>query len=161
MIFSVFDYTCAMIPNDHLLYIKQVKDEPPWNPSTVFRVRVRALFEWQNCTKVAFLFALGAFAVALCINGPLGNSCGFLTVANVAFVPSPWYLARNINVPGISSTRWQIGYSIPIAIYSRDYIGSHDSLSSPGYYTWLTTGESIQHRTVSRGICTFRSAVKL
>jgi hypothetical protein len=32
------------------------------NESTVFRVRVRAQFEWQNCSKVAFVF---------CINGPL------------------------------------------------------------------------------------------
>jgi len=28
---------------------QQEKDEPPRKPSTVFRVRVRALFEWQNC----------------------------------------------------------------------------------------------------------------
>ena len=31
---------------------QQEKDEPPRKPSTVFRVRVRALFEWQNCPKV-------------------------------------------------------------------------------------------------------------
>ena len=61
-----------MIPNDQIWYLKQVKDEPPCNPSTVFRVRVRALFEWQNRSKVkvAFVFALDAFAFALCINGP-------------------------------------------------------------------------------------------
>jgi len=57
------------------LYLKQVKDEPPRNPSTVFRVRVRALFEWQNRSKVAFafVFALDAFAFALCRNGPLNE----------------------------------------------------------------------------------------
>jgi len=66
MIFSVFDYTCAMIPNYQILYLKQVKDDPPQNPPTVFRVRVRALFEWQNRSKVAFSFV---FAFALCING--------------------------------------------------------------------------------------------
>jgi len=70
IIFSVFDYTCA---NDENLYLKQVKDDPPRNPQTVFRVRIRALFEWQNRLKVAFsfVFALDAFAFALCINGPL------------------------------------------------------------------------------------------
>jgi len=68
MIFSVSDYTCAMIPNDHIIYLKQVKDEP----SAVFRLSVRALFEWQNRSKVAvaFVFALDSFAFALCINGP-------------------------------------------------------------------------------------------
>ena len=45
MIFSVSDYTCVMIPNDQILYLNQAKDEPPRNPSTVFRVQVRALFE--------------------------------------------------------------------------------------------------------------------
>jgi len=40
MIFSVSDYTCVMIPNDQILYLKHVKDEPPRNMSTVFRVRV-------------------------------------------------------------------------------------------------------------------------
>jgi len=63
MIFSVSDYTCAMIPNNRILYLKQVKDEPTRNLSTVSRVQVRALFEWQNRSKVAFAFAL-------CINGP-------------------------------------------------------------------------------------------
>jgi len=29
MIFSVSEYTCAMIPNDKIWYLKQVKDEPP------------------------------------------------------------------------------------------------------------------------------------
>jgi len=75
MIFFVSNYTCTMIPNDKIWYLKQVKDEPPRNPSTVSRVRVRALlvFEWQNRSKVAvaFVFALDAFAFALCINGPL------------------------------------------------------------------------------------------
>ena len=72
MIFVVSNYTCTMIPNDQIWYLKQVKDEPPCNPSTVFRVRVRALFEWQNRSKVAvaFVFALDAIAFALCINGP-------------------------------------------------------------------------------------------
>ena len=71
MIFFVSNYICTIIPNDKIWYLKQVKDEPPCNPSTVFRVRVRALFEWQNRSKVAvaFVFALDAFA--LCINGPL------------------------------------------------------------------------------------------
>ena len=66
LIFSVSDYTCTMIPNNQSLYLKQVKDEP----STVFRVRVRALIEWQNRSKVAFafVFSLDAFAYALCIN---------------------------------------------------------------------------------------------
>ena len=45
MIFSVSEYTCAMIPNDQILYLNQAKDELPRNPSTVFRVQVRALFE--------------------------------------------------------------------------------------------------------------------
>ena len=73
MIYSVSDYTCAMISNDQVLYLKQVKYETLRNPSTVFRVRVRALFEWRNRSKVAFafVFALDAFAFALCINGPL------------------------------------------------------------------------------------------
>ena len=72
MIFSGFDYICAMIPNDQIVYLKQVKDDQPRNPSTVFRVWVRSLYEWQNRSKVAFsfLFALDAFAFALCINGP-------------------------------------------------------------------------------------------
>ena len=51
MIFSVSDYTCAILPYDQILYIKQIKDELPRNPSTVFRVRVRALFEWQKPLK--------------------------------------------------------------------------------------------------------------
>ena len=59
-----------MIPNDQILYLKQVKDDPPRNPSTVFRVRVRALFELQNRSKVAFLFVFALDAFALCINGP-------------------------------------------------------------------------------------------
>jgi len=73
MLFFVSNYTCTMIPNDQISYLKQVKDEPPRNPSTVFRVRVRAQFEWQNHSKVAvaFVFTLDAFAFALCINGPL------------------------------------------------------------------------------------------
>jgi len=72
MVFFVSNYTCSMIPNDQIWYLKQEKDEPLCNPSTVFRVRVRALFEWQNRSKVAvaFVFALDAVAVALCINGP-------------------------------------------------------------------------------------------
>jgi len=72
MIFFASNYTCTMIPNDQIWYLKQVKDEPPCNPSKVFRVRVRALFQWQNRLKVAvaFMFALDAFAFALCINGP-------------------------------------------------------------------------------------------
>ena len=69
IIFSVYDYTCAMIPTDQILYLKQVKDEPHRNPSTVFRVRVRALFEWQNRSKVTFALDAFAFAFALCING--------------------------------------------------------------------------------------------
>jgi len=52
MIFSVSDYTCVMIPNDQILYLKQVKDEPPRNPLTVFRVWVHALFECQNRVRV-------------------------------------------------------------------------------------------------------------
>jgi len=28
-IYSVSDYTCAMIPNDQILYLKHVKYEPP------------------------------------------------------------------------------------------------------------------------------------
>ena len=36
MIFSMSDYTCAMIPSDQILFLKQVKDEPPRNPSTVY-----------------------------------------------------------------------------------------------------------------------------
>jgi len=51
MIFFVSNYTCAMIPNDQIWYLRQVKDEPPCNPSTVSRVRVRALFEWQTAQK--------------------------------------------------------------------------------------------------------------
>jgi len=64
MIFFVSNYTCTMIPNDQIWYLKQVKDEQPCNPSTVFRVRVCALFEWQNLSKVAvaFVFVLDAFA---------------------------------------------------------------------------------------------------
>ena len=70
MIFFVSNYTCTMIPNDQIWYLKQVKNEPHCNPSAVFRVRVRALFEWQNRSKVAvaFVFVLDAFAFALCIN---------------------------------------------------------------------------------------------
>jgi len=45
MIFSMSDYNCAMIPNAQILYLKQIIDEPPRNPSTVFRVRVRAVFQ--------------------------------------------------------------------------------------------------------------------
>jgi len=45
MISSVSDYACAAIPNDKILNLKQVKDEPPRNPSTIFRVRVRTVFE--------------------------------------------------------------------------------------------------------------------
>jgi len=75
MIFFVSNYTCTMIPNDQIWYLKQVKEEPPRNPSTVFRVMVRALFEWQNRLKVAvaFVFVLDAFAFALCINRPLST----------------------------------------------------------------------------------------
>ena len=75
MIFSVFDYTCATIPNDQILYLKQVKDDPRRNPPTVLRHRVCAIFEWQNRSNVAFsfVFALDAFAFALCINGHLGR----------------------------------------------------------------------------------------
>jgi len=40
--------TCAIISSDQILYLEQVKDEPPRNPLTVFRFRVRALFECQN-----------------------------------------------------------------------------------------------------------------
>jgi len=68
--YDVSDHTCAMIPNDQLLYLKQVNDEPHRNSSTVFRVWVRALFEWQNSSKVAFVFAFNLDAFALCINGP-------------------------------------------------------------------------------------------
>ena len=75
MISSVSDSTCAMIPNDQILSLTARKRQPPRKPSTVFRVRVHALFEWQNCPKVAFAFAfvleLDAFAFALFINGPL------------------------------------------------------------------------------------------
>jgi len=61
-----------MIPNDKIYISSKLKDEPPRNPWMVFRVRVRNLFEWQNRPKVAFafVFALDAFAFALCINGP-------------------------------------------------------------------------------------------
>ena len=51
MIIFVSNYTCTIIPNDQIWYLKQVKDEPPCNPSTVFRIR--ALFKWQNRSKVA------------------------------------------------------------------------------------------------------------
>jgi hypothetical protein len=49
---------------------KQEKNESPRKPPTVFRVWVRTQVEWQNCSKVAFMFALNTFAFALCINGP-------------------------------------------------------------------------------------------
>ena len=67
---SVSDSTCAMIPNDQILSLTARKRQPPRKPSTVFRVRVHALFEWQNCPKVAFAFVLVLDAFALCINGP-------------------------------------------------------------------------------------------
>ena len=51
-----------MILNDQILYLKHVKDELSRNPSTVFRVRVRALFEQQNRSKVAFAFVSAAVA---------------------------------------------------------------------------------------------------
>jgi len=68
MIFSVSDYTCVMIPNDQILYLKQEKDELHRKPSTVFSFRVHALFEWQNRSNVPFVFALDALASVLCIN---------------------------------------------------------------------------------------------
>ena len=99
MIFSVFDYTCAMIPNDQIVYLEQVKDDPPRNPPTVFRVRVSALFEWQNRSKVAFsfVFALNAFAFALCINGPLVevSMSNFLCVEAFYAVPN-WHFLHKI-----------------------------------------------------------------
>ena len=49
MIFSVFDYTCAMIRNDQILYLQQVKDDRPRNPPTVFRVR--ALLNGKTARK--------------------------------------------------------------------------------------------------------------
>jgi len=63
MIFFVSNYTCTMISNDQIWYLKQVKDEPSRNPSTVFRVRVRALFEWQNRSKVAVAVRVGRVRV--------------------------------------------------------------------------------------------------
>ena len=69
MISSMSDSTCAMIPNDQILSLTAKKRQPPRKLSTVFRVWVHALFEWQNCPKVAFVLVLDAFA--LCINGPL------------------------------------------------------------------------------------------
>ena len=68
------DKTEAMIleiEKNHVLYDKADKDykvimrkkrhmESNWTESRTDRyvVRVRALFEWQNCSKVAFVFAL-------------------------------------------------------------------------------------------------------
>ena len=48
----VFDFACAVIPIIMMTKFKlsqQEKDDPHRKPSTVFRVRVRALFEWLNC----------------------------------------------------------------------------------------------------------------
>jgi len=72
MISSVSDYTCTMITNDQTLSLTARKRRAALKAVNEFARRVHALFEWQNCSKVAFafVFALDVFAFALCIIRP-------------------------------------------------------------------------------------------
>ena len=56
-----------MNPYAQILNLTTRKRKTALNTVEVLHGRVLALFEWQNCSKVEFVFALDAFAFALCI----------------------------------------------------------------------------------------------